>query len=330
MHSRNFENENDLHIIRAMLVDACRIAGNNAGYWHVGDLAWRYYLLCYRADPRQNYRLWYDADATASDLPCSATISLSIGRSIRSTPGAGIEEEMLAWAETRWHEAMNDATIPPERKRALFSGSLATDTRRIAFLERRGFSRGAHPTIHYARSLDEPIAHPMLPDGFVVRGVAGEHEAGNRAEAHRQAFHPSRITDEGYLKLMRMSEYDHELDIVSVSPDGTIAAYAMCWVDIENKIGEFEPVGARTDYRRKGLTRAALLEGMRRMKARGAETAIVCTNADNVAKGLYESVGFKQVNIEWDYVRKIEQQIHQDTKEEIMLIFFVPLWFIMG
>lgn len=103
---------------------------------------------------------------------------------------------------------------------------------------------------------------------------------------------------------MRMPEYDQELDVVAVAPDGTIVAYAMCWVDVTNKIGEFEPVGARTDYRHKGLTRAALLEGLRRMKAHGAETAIVCTNASNVAKGLYESVGFKPVNMEWDYVKK--------------------------
>ncbi len=304
MHSRNFENESDLRIIRAMLVDARKIAGHHAGYWHVGDLTWRYYMLWYRADPRQNYHLWYDGDALVGFAVFGDDLSFDWQIHPRYV-WRGIEEEMLAWAETRWHETMNDASISQERKRALFSGALETDTRRIAFLERHGFSRGEHPTINFARALDEPIADSILPKGFIVRGVAGEHEAGNRAEAHRQAFHPSRITDEGYVKLMRMSEYDQEFDVVAVAPDGTIATYAMCWVDVENKIGEFEPVGARTDYRRKGLTRAALLEGLRRMQARGAETAIVCTNADNVAKGLYESVGFKQVNLEWDYVRKI-------------------------
>jgi mycothiol synthase len=287
-----------------MLVDARRIAGNNAGYWHVGDLTWRYYLLCYRADPCKNYRLWYDDKHLIGFAVFGEDFSFDWQIHPQYT-WRGIEEEMLVWVETRWGEAMRDETIPQERKRALFSGSFANDARRITFLERCGFTRGTHPMIHYARSLDEPIAHPQLPDGFSVRGVAGEHEAGNRAEAHRQAFHPSRITDEGYIKLMRMFEYDCALDVVAVSPDGAIVAYAMCWVDAENKIGEFEPVGARTDYRRKGLTRAALLEGLRRMQARDADTAVVCTNADNVAKGSYESVGFKQVNIEWDYTRRV-------------------------
>jgi ribosomal protein S18 acetylase RimI-like enzyme len=302
INSRQFETENDLQRIRAMLVDARKIAGHNAGYWHVGDLTWRYHLLGYRADPCKNYRLWYDDHRLIGFAVFGEDFSFDWQIHPQYT-WRGIEEEMLAWAETRWDEAMRDETVPQDRKRTLYSGSFANDARRIAFLERCGFTRGTHPMIHYARPLNDPIATPQLPDGFVVRGVAGEHEAGNRAEAHRQAFHPSRITDDGYLKLLRMPEYDRELDIVSVSPDGTIAAYAMCWVDAENKIGEFEPVGTRPSFQRKGLARAALLEGMRRMKMRGAETAIVCTNADNIAKGLYESVGFKQVNIEWDYVK---------------------------
>ena len=303
MHSCQFQTETDLQPIRAMLVDARKIAGNNAGYWHVGDLTWRYYMLWYRADPCKNYRLWYDAGRPIGFAVFGEDFSFDWQIHPQYT-WRGIEEEMLAWAEARWDEAMHDETIPQERKRSLYSGSFANDTRRITFLERCGFTRGTHPMIHYARSLNEAIPAPQLPTGFVVRGVTGEHEAGNRAEAHRQAFHPSRITDDGYLKLMRMPEYHCELDIVAVAPDGTIAAYAMSWVDAENKIGEFEPVGARPSFQRKGLTRAALLEGMRRMNMHGAETAIVCTNADNIAKGLYESVGFKQVNTEWDYVKK--------------------------
>ena len=305
MHSCNFENESDLRIIRAMLVDARKIAGHHAGYWHVGDLTWRYYMLWYRADPRQNYRLWYDGNHCVGFAVFGEDFSFDYQVHPQYT-GQGIEEEMLAWVETRWREEMNNTAIPQERKRNLPAGAFETDVRRIAFLEQHGYTRGKHPMIHYACPLNNPIATPILPAGFSVRGVAGEHEASNRAEAHRQAFHPSRITDEGYVKLMRMPEYDQELDVVTVAPDGTIAAYAMCWVDAENKTGEFEPVGARTDYRRKGLTRAALLEGLRRMQARGAETSIVCTNADNAAKGLYESVGFKQVNLEWDYVRNRE------------------------
>jgi mycothiol synthase len=137
-----------------------------------------------------------------------------------------------------------------------------------------------------------------------VRAVAGEHEAANRALAQRQAFPMLRVTDEGYAQLMRTLEYERELDIVAVASDGTIAAYAMVWLDRDNRIGDFGPVGARPAFRRRGLTRAVLLEGLRRMKARGADTAIVSTVESNVAAiPLYESIGFRRAGREMDYAK---------------------------
>ncbi|MCI0476857.1 MAG: GNAT family N-acetyltransferase, partial [Anaerolineales bacterium] len=78
------------------------------------------------------------------------------------------------------------------------------------------------------------------------------------------------------------------------------------WVDRANKVGEFEPVGTRPAFERRGLARAALLEGMARMKTRGAETALVSTGgAETGAIRLYESVGFKIVNREVTFTRKV-------------------------
>lgn len=256
--SRPFENETDLQRMCALLVDARRIAGHDAGYWHVGDLAWRYFLLTFRADPCRSIRLWQDASGKLVGYAVFGDDFSIDWQILLDACWHGIEDEMMVWAKERWSEAMND-----------------------------------------------PISNPQSPMGFIVRGVAGEHEAANRASAHRESFAPSRVTDDGYLRLMRMAEYDRELDVAAVSPDGVIAAYAMGWVDTVNKIGEFEPVGACPAYQRKGLTRAALLEGMRRMKERGAHTAIVCTGAKNdPALPLYESVGFQRVDRELEYVRK--------------------------
>jgi len=53
------------------------------------------------------------------------------------------------------------------------------------------------------------------------------------------------------------------------------------------------------------LTRAVLLEGLRRMKARGMERACVSTGVSNTpARNLYEAIGFKIVNKYLDYVKK--------------------------
>jgi mycothiol synthase len=309
MFSRNYENENDFQKMCAFLIDARRATGHYAGYWHIGGgLAWCTFLMSFRVDLRANIRLWEDRDGALLGLAIFGD-DFSMRAQVR--PDArwqGIEEEMFAWAERRWRESVDDPTIPRERKRDLFAGALVDDAPLSAFLERHGFTRGDKPFLRFVRSLAEPIPDPVLPDGFVVRGVAGENEITNRASAHREAFHPSRITDEGYARLMRMSEYDRDLDVVAVAPDGVIAAYAMGWLDRANKVGEFEPVGTRPAFQRKELARAALLEGMKRMKERGADTALVSTGGSETgAIRLYESVGFRRVNMEIAYIKPNSQ-----------------------
>ncbi len=77
-----------------------------------------------------------------------------------------------------------------------------------------------------------------------------------------------------------------------------------CWLDPVNRIGDLGPVGARPAYRRRGLTRAVLCEGLRRLQAAGAWTGCVSTGVTNTAaRALYESVGFAVVNRYLDYVR---------------------------
>jgi ribosomal protein S18 acetylase RimI-like enzyme len=98
--------------------------------------------------------------------------------------------------------------------------------------------------------------------------------------------------------------YTPELDLVAVSPEGTFASYCICWLDPVSKIGEFEPVGTRTVFRGKGLGKAVMLEGLRRLKASGMETAIVYSAGGNQAsRKLYESVGFEVYGRAYEYVR---------------------------
>jgi hypothetical protein len=75
------------------------------------------------------------------------------------------------------------------------------------------------------------------------------------------------------------------------------------WIDPVNRIGDFGPVGALAAYRRQGLTRAALLEGLRLMKARGMNRVCISTGGSNTpAMRLYQSVGFKIMNRRLGYV----------------------------
>ena len=191
----------------------------------------------------------------------------------------------------------------------LVSGSRQDDRKRIAFLEQHDFQYcGEFAEVNMLRGLNEPIPEGQLPPGFQVREMAETGEISNRAAAQRAVWLPwtvGDISEDDYVRFMQLPCYHHDLDIVSVAPGGVIAAYVNGWIDPLNRIGDFGPVGALETYRRQGLTRAALLEGLRRMKAYGMERVCISTGVSNVpALQLYGSLGFKVVNRYLDYVKK--------------------------
>ena len=163
----------------------------------------------------------------------------------------------------------------------------------------RGFRR-TRGMVHLSRSLDEEFAPATVPPGFSIRGCEGVSEVDARARAQYGAFQ-SKAPFEQYLRrftnFMRSPVYDPELDIVAVSADGRIGAFCIVWIDPVNQIGLFEPVGTHPDYHRKGLGRAVMQEGLRRVQAHGMKSAIVSTNEDNPAAiKLYETAGFQVIN----------------------------------
>ena len=89
--------------------------------------------------------------------------------------------------------------------------------------------------------------------------------------------------------------YDPHREIIAEAPDGQIAAYAVYWLDEQNKIGHFEPVGTHRDFQRRGLGLAVMLHAMRQMQEQRMTRATVHYLADNLpAHRLYESIGFQK------------------------------------
>jgi ribosomal protein S18 acetylase RimI-like enzyme len=188
------------------------------------------------------------------------------------------------------------------------SGARQDNPERIAFLERHDFRPGSQfSEVNLLCSLDGLVPETVLPAGFQVRALAEAGEISNRAEAQREVWLPwtvGDVSDDDYATFMQLPGYDRELDIVAVAQDGVIAAYVNGWTDPMNRVGDFGPVGARPAYRRMGLTRAVLLEGLRRLQARGMDRVSVSTGISNLpAIRLYESVGFKIVNQYIEYIK---------------------------
>jgi predicted N-acetyltransferase YhbS len=146
-----------------------------------------------------------------------------------------------------------------------------------------------------ARTL-EHIEQPAAPEGYHVRTVE-EHDFGSRAAAHRSAFSPSRFRDDVYACVRAAWPYRQGLDCVVEAPDGTIAAYALAWLDEANGVGELEPVGTHAAHQRRGLGRAVNLFALQRLREEGATLALVACRGDEaypIPGRLYESVGFRE------------------------------------
>jgi len=304
--SRPYEAEANLRQMYGLLM-AARSLTNDWRYWHVGELAFGFFMIDCHLDPRKHVRVWHDGNKLVGYalLGDDAYFDWQV---LPEVEGKGIEEEALSWAEGLLGELR--AGDAERWKGPMMVGTRIDNAERITFLEQRGFRRGEYVEVNMLRSLSDREALPplALPGGFHVRSLAGDaSEVADRAAAHREVWHPwtvGEVTDEQYARFMRMPGYDQDLDVVAVAPDGTIPAYVNGWLDPVNRIGDFGPVGAREAYRRQGLTRAVLLECMRRMKARGMDRVCVSTGEPNAAaRGLYESVGFQIVNRYVEYAR---------------------------
>jgi len=284
---------------------------SNADDWrypHVGDLSFSYFMVVCHLKPEEHVRLWHDVEGRLVGYAIFGEDPSFDWQVLPDYEWSGIEAEAMAWAESRLVELRRrDAK---HWGGSLVSGARQDNARRRVFLGEHGFRySGEFAEVNMLRSLDQPIPETALAAGCHVRAVADASDIPQRAAAHREVWQPwtdGDVTDEDYTALTQLPGYNRDLDVIAVAPDGVIAATANGWLDPVNRIGCFGQVGALPAYRRRGMTRAVLLEGLRRMQARGMGRVCISTGVSNVpAIRLYASVGFEVVNQYLDYVRTV-------------------------
>lgn len=306
--SRRYESEHDLQPMLDMLMQA-RARTDDWRYAHVGEFLFNFFMVACHLQPQEHVRLWHADDGRLVGYAILGEDSAFDWQALPEYEWLGLESEALAWAESRLVELRR--TDAAQWRGPLAAGARQDNVRRITFLEEHGFRfSGDFAEVNMLRSLDEPLPTPQPPAGCQVRAVAETGEVAARAAVQRDVWQPwtvGNISAEDYAAFMRLPGYHRDLDVVAVAPDGVIAAYANGWIDPVNRIGDFGPVGARPAYRRQGLTRAVLLEGLRRMQARGMDRVCISTGVSNTpAQQLYASVGFRSVNRYLDYVQVAE------------------------
>ena len=282
IQSRNYETEADLLNMQDLLVEG-RSLTDDWSYPHLGDLQWLFFMVARHLDLNRHIRVWHAGENLVGYAVVSEDPAFEF-QVRRGFEWCGIEEEAILWAEQLIWELRKQNPDP-------WSGPCSStarqdNARRIEFLKEHSFQPGGEfSEVNMLRMLDEPVPDAYLPVDCKVQSMHQSPDIPNRAACQREVWHPwtvGNISDEDYAWLMRLPKYDPELDLVTVMPDGVMAAYVNGWIDPVNQIGDLGPVGARPGFRRKGFTRAVLGECLRRMKDRGMNRVIVSTGETNI------------------------------------------------
>jgi len=298
IHSRSFENESDYAQMRQLLIDGFAISGVPAYStvsYTIGDLDW----WRWTANPGygvENAHLWFDDD----DLLAFAWLGGGQVDLVTHPHYQDVLPLMLEWSEEQPLARMVDK----QGRTGTRTWSLAGDEFRTKALRGAGYERTDQGFCFRRRADLTDVPPPQLPDGFRIRHVLGEQDLERRVDVHRDAFAPSRMTVEKHRNVMRSLTYRPELDLIVEAPDGAFAAYCLAWFDERNRFGIFEPVGCHSSYRQRGLTKAVMYEGMKRLRQLGATSALVNSSLGApAATALYESVGMPVVDVTYSWIK---------------------------
>ncbi len=297
IQARSYRDKKDLADMRCLLMIGIQ-ANTQASYMHPGVLDLATHLPPDAAARRRNLHLWEQVNqdppslaAWAIFLPHEETFDLFVHPTLHGTPvHETVMDDYVTWAEARARQAGLKQICP----------FWAMDYDKV--LERLMTAHGFEilltdpPPPLFERALDE-LPPVQLPDGYTVQGVENQDIGRLRASVTHAAFGHSDELDSyatTYAQFIDSNVYDGERDLIVRSPDGQGASACSLWFDPVNQMGLFEPVATHPDFQGKGLGKAVMAEGMRRMKAAGMRSAIVGFDPSNLAaRALYTSMGFR-------------------------------------
>ncbi len=297
LKARPYRDHTDLVKMRQLLMMGYQ-ANIAASYMHPGCLDWDIHYPPDEQENQRNLRLWERVDEDSPTLEAWAIFSqhegsfdLFVTPALHGTPlHETVMDDYVAWAEARRDEAGRKDIWP--------FWAMEYDTVLARLMTARGFVvvQADPPVPLFERTLDDLPTIP-LPEGFSVQGVRTAADGRLRAQVTHAAFRPQEDWEAyaaEYAQFIGSAVYDGERDLFVRSPDGRGASACGIWFDVVNAVGLFEPVATHPAFQGRGLGKAVMAEGMRRMKAAGMERAIVGFDPNNVAAlALYTSMGFR-------------------------------------
>lgn len=145
--------------------------------------------------------------------------------------------------------------------------------------------------------IDKTSTDYVLPEGYHITSMKDNYNPEQYRRVLWKGFNhelngegaftfTEAMTEKVDIEMLRPN-VDLNLKIAVVSPEGNFVSYCGMWYDPEAGYAVVEPVATDPDYRKLGLGKAAVLEGVRRVGLLGAKKVIVGSSQQ-----FYYSIGF--------------------------------------
>ncbi|MEJ7838716.1 MAG: GNAT family N-acetyltransferase [Thermomicrobiales bacterium] len=252
-----------------------------AGLWEAGDLQW--WAALDEGSGSRRDAFWFDAEHRPIAAFTSWLAESDVYTEFLSRPSIDVA--------TR--DQLIDLVVERLVADRRFAGKrvwITVDERDFLLRERfdsAGF--GFNPNDDMVQMLFRPASVPeavALPE----RMIFTDDRSRNAGSPHHLAKrNGSGIVD----KLHEQSLYRRDLDLSIRTDNGDVAAYCLCWLDVDNGVGLFEPVRTEDAFQRMGLGHSLMIEGIGRLRHHGADVIKVSRDRTNLAaERLYSRAGF--------------------------------------
>lgn len=170
------------------------------------------------------------------------------------------------------------------------------------FLTERGYKKSDNRERTMIKTYPAEPENVVLPDGFTIKD-ARTIPPFFTALAHNHSFRYYQGNDgceKGFTKIRTMPDYRPELDLILFDSEGQPAGLANFWISEKSKTASLEPLGTVWWYRRMGLGKALITEGINRTRTYG------CTQIIGGDQPFYWELGFepKKEHYFWSWSSK--------------------------
>lgn len=184
------------------------------------------------------------------------------------------------------------------------------DAEFLALVQARGFDRYPDADRPVSRfDFPDPFPEISLPAGFRLTSLAEEcdwakvHRVMWRGFDHGDDVPMNEEELESRREMFDTPKARRDLKIAVVAPSGEFAAFCGMFFEPTGRFAYVEPVATDPPYRRLGLGRAAVLEGIRRCRELGATVAYL--GAD---QPFYRAIGFRRISTSECWVKYLAQR----------------------